>query len=97
MIIAFAIVRTGFGMAAAGRRSASSTPRCCSSAPRCTDRFRHHARLALVGCMVAGNRVYDAPAYAAGFVVFSVAAATGRRRRLGLARVEAQHKSVGER
>jgi sugar phosphate permease len=97
MIVAFAIVRTSFGMAAAGRALGIVNSAVLLFGAAMQTLFGMLLDWRWSGATLAGNRVYDAPAYATGFVLFAVAAALVVLAALGLRRAERQHKSVGER
>ena len=95
MIIGFAIVRSAFGAAAAGRALGIVNTSVLLFGAGAQTLFGIILDWLWTGDTVAGNRVYDASAYAAGFVVFSLAALVVVVAGLGLARVEAQHERVG--
>jgi MFS family permease len=95
MIIAFAIVRSVFGTAAAGRALGIVNSSVLLFGAGAQTVFGVVLDGFWSGATVGGHRVYDPAAYAAGFILFSLAAAVVVAAGLGLARVEAQHKRVG--
>jgi MFS family permease len=94
MIIAFAIVRTVFGTAAAGLAFGIVNTSVLLFGAAAQTVFGILLDWRWTGGMVAGKRVYEASAYAAGFMVFSVAAATVVAAAIALARVESQHNRM---
>lgn len=96
MIIAFAIVRTVFGTAAAGRALGIVNSSVLLVGAGAQTVFGMVLDALWSGETVGGHRVYDPAAYAADFVLFALAAAVVVAAGLGLARVEAQHKRVGQ-
>jgi MFS family permease len=94
MIIAFAIVRSVFGTAAAGRALGIVNSSVLLFGAGAQTVFGMVLDGFWSGATVGGHRVYDPAAYAAGFILFSLAAAVVVVAGLGLARVEAQHKRV---
>lgn len=95
MIIAFAITRGIFGAAASGRAFGIVNTAVLLFGAAAQTVFGIILDWYWSDEMVDGNRVYDAAAYAAGFVVFSLTAATVVAASIGLARVEALHERVG--
>lgn len=95
MIIAFAIVRTVFGTASSGRAFGIVNTSVLLFGAAGQTVFGILLDWRWTGGMVAGKRVYDASAYAAGFFVFSLAAAVVVAAAIALARVETQHNRVG--
>jgi len=92
MIVAFAVVRTVFGTAAAGQAFGIVNTSVLLFGAGTQTLFGVILDWYWTGAVVAGNRVYDASAYAAGFVLFSVSAALVIAAGLALARVERQHR-----
>jgi len=92
MIVAFAVVRTVFGTAAAGQAFGIVNTSVLLFGAGTQTIFGVILDWYWTGAVVAGNRVYDASAYAAGFVLFSLSAALVVAAGLALARVERQHR-----
>lgn len=95
MIIAFAIVRTVFGTASSGKAFGIVNTSVLLFGAAGQTVFGILLDWRWTGGMVDGKRVYEASAYAAGFVVFSLAAAAVVAAGIALARVETQHNRVG--
>ncbi len=94
MIIAFAITRTVFGTAAAGQAFGIVNTSVLLFGAGAQTLFGVVLDRFWTGAVVAGNRVYEPSAYAAGFLLFSLTAAVVVAASLALARVELQHKDV---
>jgi sugar phosphate permease len=92
MIVAFAITRTVFGMAAAGRALGIVNTAVLLLGAAMQTAFGVLLDWRWTGAVIGGNRVYDAPAYAGGFALFTLAAVLVLLAAFGLWRAERQHK-----
>lgn len=95
MIVAFAVARAVFGTAAAGQAFGIVNTSVLLFGAGAQTLFGVVLDSYWTGATVAGNRVYDASAYAAGFILFSSAAGLVVVAGLALARIETQHIDRG--
>jgi MFS family permease len=91
MIVAFAVVRTVFGTTAAGQAFGIVNTSVLLFGAGTQTLFGVVLDWYWTGETVAGNRVYDAPAYATGFILFSISAGLVVAAGAALTRVEMQH------
>lgn len=92
MIVAFAIVRTVFGTTAAGRAFGIVNTSVLLFGAGTQTLFGVVLDWHWIGDTVAGNRVYSAAAYAAGFILFSLSSAIVVVAGVALTRVELRHQ-----
>ncbi len=97
MIVAFAIVRTVFGTAAAGQALGIVNSSVLLLGAAMQTLFGMLLDWRWSGTLAAGSRLYEPAAYAAGFGLFAVAAALVVLAALGLRRAERQHRAAGRR
>jgi hypothetical protein len=94
MIIAFAVVRSTFGSAAAGRALGIVNSAVLLFGAGMQTAFGAVLDLNWAGAIVAGNRVYDPSAYALAFTLFATAAGLVVLAAGGLLRVEADTRAT---